>query len=200
MPETRASAPGLTDLEACQTRGDFGRFLTRLRGAAGLSIRDVSAATGIPVATLGDYFNGRHLPPVRDRMLERIVRACGVTDDTLVAAWSAARDRVRPTPGRPAANAPVPYRGLAFFRTEDAAWFFGRAELTARLDGQARRLREQGLPLVVTGPSGAGRAAAYSRSISSSRSASVTPGANTSSNWSTTMTSSVRLSSIQLRS
>jgi WD40 repeat protein/transcriptional regulator with XRE-family HTH domain len=157
MPDTQASTPGLTDLEACQTRGDFGRLLSRLRGAAGLSIRDVSAATGIPVATLGDYFNGRHLPPVRDRMLERILQACGVADETLVAAWSAARDRVRPTPGRPAANAPVPYRGLAFFRTEDAAWFFGRAELTARLADQARRLREQGLPLVVTGPSGAGK-------------------------------------------
>ena len=78
MPDTPASPPGLTDLEACHTRGDFGRLLTQLRGAARLSIRDVSAATGIPVATLGDYFNGRHLPPARDRILERIVAACGV--------------------------------------------------------------------------------------------------------------------------
>ena len=77
MPDTPASPPGLTDLEACHTRGDFGRLLTQLRGAARLSIRDVSAATGIPVATLGDYFNGRHLPPPRDRILERIVAACG---------------------------------------------------------------------------------------------------------------------------
>jgi WD40 repeat protein/transcriptional regulator with XRE-family HTH domain len=157
MPDTPANPPGLTDLEACQTRGDFGRLLTQLRGAARLSIRDVSAATGIPVATLGDYFNGRHLPPARDRILERIVAACGVTEPTLAAAWAAARDRVRPTPGRPAANAPAPYRGLAFFRTEDAAWFFGRADLTARLASEAARLRAQGLPLVVAGPSGAGK-------------------------------------------
>ena len=157
MPDTPASPPGLTDLEACHTRGDFGRLLTQLRGAARLSIRDVSAATGIPVATLGDYFNGRHLPPARDRILERILAACGVTEPTLAAAWAAARDRVRPTPGRPAANAPAPYRGLAFFRTEDAAWFFGRADLTARLASEAARLRAQGLPLVVAGPSGAGK-------------------------------------------
>ena len=157
MPDTPASPPGLTDLEACHTRGDFGRLLTQLRGAARLSIRDVSAATGIPVATLGDYFNGRHLPPARDRILERIVAACGVSEPALAAAWAAARDRVRPTPGRPAANAPAPYRGLAFFRTEDAAWFFGRADLTARLAREAARLRAQGLPLVVAGPSGAGK-------------------------------------------
>jgi WD40 repeat protein/transcriptional regulator with XRE-family HTH domain len=157
MPDTPASPPGLTDLEACHTRGDFGRLLTQLRAAARLSIRDVSAATGIPVATLGDYFNGRHLPPARDRILERIVAACGVSDPALAAAWAAVRDRVRPTPGRPAANAPAPYRGLAFFRTEDAAWFFGRADLTARLAREAARLRAQGLPLVVAGPSGAGK-------------------------------------------
>ncbi len=157
MPDTPTSAPGLTELEACQTRGDFGRLLSRLRGVAGLSIRDVSGVTGIPVATLGDYFNGRHLPPVRDRILDRILAACGVTDETLAAAWAAARDRVRPTPGRPAANVPAPYRGLAFFRTEDAAWFFGRADLTERLASEAARLRAQGLPLVVAGPSGAGK-------------------------------------------
>jgi WD40 repeat protein/transcriptional regulator with XRE-family HTH domain len=157
MPDTPAKAPGLTDLAACHTRGDFGQLLARLRGVAGLSIRDVSAATGIPTATLGDYFNGRHTPPPRDRILERILDACGVTDETLVAAWTAARDRVRPTPGRPAAHAPAPYRGLAFFRTEDAAWFFGRQDLTGRLAREARALRAQGLPMVVTGPSGAGK-------------------------------------------
>jgi WD40 repeat protein/transcriptional regulator with XRE-family HTH domain len=157
MPDTPASAPGPPELAACRTRGDFGLLLARLRGVAGLSIRDVSAATGIPTATLGDYFNGRHTPPPRDRTLERILDACGVTDETLIAAWIAARDRVRPTPGRPAGNAPAPYRGLDFFRTEDAAWFFGRQDLTGRLARDARALRAQGLPMVVTGPSGAGK-------------------------------------------
>jgi WD40 repeat protein/transcriptional regulator with XRE-family HTH domain len=157
MPDTPAAAPGPEDLADCRTRADFGLLLARLRGVAGLSIRDVSAATGIPPATLGDYFNGRHAPPPRDRTLERILDACGVTDPTLVAAWTAARDRVRPTPGRPTANAPAPYRGLAFFRTEDAGWFFGRQDLTGRLAREARALRAQGLPMVVTGPSGAGK-------------------------------------------
>src|ERR1700744_4977338 len=98
MPDTPAGAPGPRDLADCRTRGAFGRLLARLRGAAGLSIRDVSAATGIPTATLGDYFNGRHAPPPRDRTLERILDACGVRDEALIAAWTAARDRVRPTP------------------------------------------------------------------------------------------------------
>jgi WD40 repeat protein/transcriptional regulator with XRE-family HTH domain len=157
MPDMPAAAPGPGDLADCRTRGDFGLLLARLRGVAGLSIRDVSAATGIPPATLGDYFNGRHAPPPRDRTLERILDACGVTDPALIAAWTAARDRVRPMPGRPTANAPAPYRGLAFFRTEDAAWFFGRQDLTGRLAREARALRAQGLPMVVTGPSGAGK-------------------------------------------
>src|ERR1700753_2084241 len=157
MPDTPAAAPGPEDLADCRTRADFGLLLARLRGGAGLSIRDVSAATGIPSATLGDYFNGRHAPPPRDRTLERILDACGVTDPALVAVWTAARDRVRPTPGRPTANAPAPYRGLAFFRTEDAGWFFGRQDLTGRLAREARALRAQGLPLVVAGPSGAGK-------------------------------------------
>src|ERR1700744_985338 len=157
MPDTPASAPGPRDLAGCRTRGDFGRLLARLRGVAGLSIRDVSAATGIPTATLGDYFNGRHAPPPRDRILERILDACGVTGQTLVAAWTAARDRVRPTPGRPAANAPAPYRGLAFFRAEDAAWFYGRQQLTERLAREARALPAPGLPVGGHGPSRAGK-------------------------------------------
>jgi WD40 repeat protein len=157
MPDDPARSPALTELAACRTRGDFGRLLTRLRRSAERSIREVNAATRIPVATLGDYFNGKHLPPARDRTLERILEACGVTDEETVRAWLAALERVRVPPGRPAAGQPAPYRGLAFFRTEDADWFFGRAELTARLAERARQTRTRGLPLVVTGPSGAGK-------------------------------------------
>ncbi len=157
MPDEPARPPALTELAACRTRGDFGQLLSRLRRSAGRSIREVSAATRIPVATLGDYFNGKHLPPARDRTLERILEACGVTGEEAVQAWLAALERVRVPPGRPAAGQPAPYRGLAFFRTEDADWFFGRAELSARLAERAGQMRARGLPLVVTGPSGAGK-------------------------------------------
>src|SRR6201996_6334510 len=157
MPDDPASSPTLTELAACRTRGDFGQLLTRLRRSAGRSIRAVSAATRIPVATLGDYFNGKHLPPARERTLERILEACGVTDEETVRAWLAALERIRVPPGRPAAGQPAPYRGLAFFRTEDTDWFFGRAELTGRLAERAGQMRARGLPLVVTGPSGAGK-------------------------------------------
>src|ERR1700760_1356243 len=157
MPDEPARPPALMELAACRTRGDFGQLLSRLRRSAGRSIREVSAATRIPVATLGDYFNGKHLPPARDRTLERILAACGVTGEETGQAWLAALERVRVPPGRPAAGQPAPYRGLAFFRTEDADWFFGRAELTARLAERAGQMRARGLPLVVTGPSGAGK-------------------------------------------
>ncbi|HEX4258803.1 MAG TPA: helix-turn-helix domain-containing protein, partial [Streptosporangiaceae bacterium] len=145
------------ELAACRTRGDFGQLLSRLRRSAGRSIREVSAVTRIPVATLGDYFNGKHLPPARDHTLERILAACGVTGEETVQSWLAALERVRVPPGRPAAGQPAPYRGLAFFRTEDADWFFGRAELSARLAERAGQMQARGLPLVVTGPSGAGK-------------------------------------------
>ena len=93
MPD-EAHPPALTELAAGQTRGDFGRLLSRLRRSAGRSIREVSAATRIPVATLGDYFNGKHLPPARERTLERILEACGVTGEETVRAWLAALERV----------------------------------------------------------------------------------------------------------
>ncbi len=59
--------------------------------------------------------------------------------------------------GAAAANAPAPYRGLAFFRTEDAGWFFGRERLTTLLTERAAGQRARGVPLVVVGPSGAGK-------------------------------------------
>ncbi|MEO7735775.1 MAG: serine/threonine-protein kinase, partial [Kofleriaceae bacterium] len=46
-----------------------------------------------------------------------------------------------------------PYRGLEPFRTDDAAWFFGRE---AEADAAANRLRDRGV-LAVVGPSGAGK-------------------------------------------
>jgi WD40 repeat protein len=51
------------------------------------------------------------------------------------------------------AGAHGPYRGLEPFRTDDAAWFFGR---DAAADAAANRLRDRGV-LAVVGPSGAGK-------------------------------------------
>src|SRR5260370_7365525 len=45
------------------TQQDFGRELTLARRRAGLTVREVARAAGIPASTAGDYFSGRHLPP-----------------------------------------------------------------------------------------------------------------------------------------
>jgi WD40 repeat protein/transcriptional regulator with XRE-family HTH domain len=153
--------PGLADLGKIATKADFGRELTRLREARGLAIREVARRTGaagepaIPLASLGDYFAGRHLP--NGATLEKILRACEVRAPDVVAAWQDARLRSRRRPGRPAAGGPVPYRGLACFRPEDAAWFFGRGELTELTCRRAAECRAAGRPLAVVGPSGAGK-------------------------------------------
>ncbi|XVV00636.1 caspase, EACC1-associated type [Actinosynnema sp. CA-248983] len=70
----------------------------------------------------------------------------------------AARWRLAPNPawrpgGGTASPGRAPYRGLAYFRREDADFFFGRDELSRELVG---RLGEAE-PLLVLGPSGAGK-------------------------------------------
>ncbi|TDC69426.1 hypothetical protein E1200_08525 [Actinomadura sp. GC306] len=136
------------------TRQDFARELTMLRERAGLTVRDVAREAGIPQASAGDYFAGRHLPPLRPARLPALLRACGVTAAEEVEAWQEALRRVRRTPGR--RPAVVPYRGLARYETEDSAWYFGREALTSVLAGRVRALEGRGA-IVVVGPSGAGK-------------------------------------------
>jgi hypothetical protein len=62
----------------------------------------------------------------------------------------------RQSPGA-AAPGPAPYRGLASFQPEDAAWFFGREELALHLVRLATGPGAPGLPLAVVGPSGSGK-------------------------------------------
>ena len=75
------------------TQADFGDELTSLRRRAGLRIRDVARASGVPVSTTGDYFSGRHLPA--PQQLARILEACGETDLTRIERWQAALNRAR---------------------------------------------------------------------------------------------------------
>jgi len=137
---------------------DFGRELTLARQRAGLTVREVARAVGIPASTAGDYFAGRHLPPPsQPGLLPRILRACGVTDQARLSDWMSALNRIRRGPGRRPSATPAPYRGLASFQPEDAAWFFGREDLTARLVGLATAAPGPGVPLTVVGPSGSGK-------------------------------------------
>jgi WD40 repeat protein/transcriptional regulator with XRE-family HTH domain len=138
------------------TRRDFADELTRLRELAGLSVREVARAAGLPDSTMGDYFAGRHLPPLKPAGLAAILRACGVTDPESVARWNEALHRVRRSPGRRSAETRAPYLGLASFQPEDAEWFFGRETLTAALTARVLGRRDEGI-LAVTGPSGSGK-------------------------------------------
>jgi len=157
---TRQSLPGAEGPDPGRITGpqDFGRELSLARQQAGLTIREVARASGIPASTAGDYFAGRHLPPVRQpELLTRVLAACGVTDPGQVDRWQEALNRVRRAPGRPPARGPAPYRGLASFQPEDAAWFFGREELALHLVRLATGASAPGVPLAVVGPSGSGK-------------------------------------------
>ena len=158
------TARGDPDLIA--TLQDFGRELTATRLAAGLTVRQVARAAGLPISTTGDYFAGRHLPvSSQPEQLLKILRACGETDPGRLARWTDAMRRAKRAPGRKVSR-DAPYRGLASFEPEDARWFFGRDELADRLAEMAAGDAGQGtdgpaaagaMPLIIVGPSGAGK-------------------------------------------
>jgi WD40 repeat protein len=153
-----STAPGLTSLARVSSRDDFTQQLRRLQRSAGLSVRAMSRTTGppdgkrIPHTTLGDYVSGRHLPP-NLAVLRKLIGACGVIEKELVTAWEEAWERARVAPG----PQPAPYRGLEFFRREDATWFFGREDLTKLAAQRAEECRSAGRPLLIVGASGAGK-------------------------------------------
>ena len=137
---------------------DFGRELTALRERASLTIRDVAKAVGVPDSTIGGYFSGRHLPPLRPPdQLQKILRACGVTDPVVIEEWVATLHRLRRLPGRRPADAPIPYRGLASFQPDEAGWFFGRENLIDVVVSHLGELYRDGGLLFVVGPSGSGK-------------------------------------------
>lgn len=140
------------------SRPQFGQALTVLRERAGFTIRDIARAVDIPVATAGDYFAGRTLPPVKTAgVLSRVLRLCGVTDGERIEEWSLALIRVRRGAVEQVVRGVPPYRGLAPYRTEDADWLFGRDELVRALPTRLAECRGRRIPLVVTGPAGSGK-------------------------------------------
>jgi WD40 repeat protein len=153
-----SSDPQRADPARVATQQDFGRELTLVRRAAGLTVRQVAKSAELPVSTAGDYFAGRHLPPFgQPEVLQRILRVCDVTDAERLDRWQDAIGRARRPPGRRNAAVPAPYRGLASFQAADAQWFFGREELTDRLIRLAAGARAAGRPLAVLGQSGSGK-------------------------------------------
>jgi tetratricopeptide (TPR) repeat protein/transcriptional regulator with XRE-family HTH domain len=78
------------------TRHDFGQELTLAKEHAQFTVRQIAENAGIPASTVGGYLAGRHLP---DRyppdLLQRVLRACGITDRDTLALWQQAYWRVR---------------------------------------------------------------------------------------------------------
>lgn len=157
----RNGTPEASPLSAVRTRQDFARELTALRERASLTVRDVARAVGVPSGTIGGYFSGRHLPPLKPPdQLSNILQACGVTDQAVIDEWLETLNRLRRTPGPRPADTVVPYRGLASFQPDDAGWFYGREKLVDVVVGHLRELYlEEGTGglLFVVGPSGSGK-------------------------------------------
>ena len=153
--EVNAAPMTPPDPERIATQQDFGRELTAVRLAAGLTVRQVARTAGLPASTTGDYFSGRHLPAhTQPEPVLQILRACGQTDPAALARWTDALRRAKRSPGR-RRRGDAPYRGLARFETGDARWFFGREEVAGRLAELAATTGD--LPLMLVGASGSGK-------------------------------------------
>lgn len=164
------------------SREDLALALTARRERRGMTVRDVAHAAGLPVATVGGYLTGRHLPPLATvDQFTRVLISLGVAADE-IPGWVTAVNRLRRAPGRRSAATPAPYRGLAAYQQEDAAIFFGRELLTESL--VARVVDAPSTPLVVIGSSGSGKSSVLRAGLAArlgargSRVAVLTPGAH----------------------
>jgi transcriptional regulator with XRE-family HTH domain len=116
------------------TAADWAQGVRRLHERSGLSIRDLARSVGGSSSTIGGYVSGRHLPTIgATDLVDRILVACGVSDESERAAWVDALNRVRRAPGPRSLGGSGPYMGLAGYDVGDAPWFYGRESLTAHL-------------------------------------------------------------------
>lgn len=159
------------DPDAIATGSEFAAALTDLRHRAGLSIRSIARSTGIPSATLGGYFSGRHLPPAtQPQVLEDLLAELGVHRPDDVQRWRSALARARrATPGRPGSSptrrpgagsgGASPYRGLEPYTEGDAALFVGREHVVDALVEEVDRAGAVGgsRVVLVVGASGSGK-------------------------------------------
>ena len=97
MIDTHARGP-----ESIGSRGELACALTMLRLSAGLSVRELAVRLDVPVATIGDYFSGRHLPgPSRFPLLRRVLAECGVVDEVAAQRWLLAVANLKRRPAGP---------------------------------------------------------------------------------------------------
>ncbi|HEY3547545.1 MAG TPA: helix-turn-helix domain-containing protein, partial [Propionicimonas sp.] len=138
-----------------RTREELGAALTAARLASGLSVRDLSRRTGLPLATVGGYLSGRHLPPLATLdQFTGLLTVLGVPDEAMPA-WLDAVARLRRVPGPRPATAVAPYLGLRAYQADDSALFFGREAATENLVDLVSSAPRT--PVVVVGSSGSGK-------------------------------------------
>jgi transcriptional regulator with XRE-family HTH domain len=111
----------------------FAGGLRELRRRAGTpGYRELALRAGYSATTLSDAAGGRRLPMLP--VVLAYVRACGDEPAGWGARWRAvAEELAAARDGRAAASDDPPYRGLASYRPEDAARFFGRERLVEEL-------------------------------------------------------------------
>src|SRR5262245_11883950 len=143
----------------------FAGLLRRLRAGAKLTQEELAAAAGVSPRSVSNLERGVNRTAHKDTaaMLAGALGLTGPAAELFVAAARgnvpaeqvlAAADGVGPQPGAVTGS---PYRGLAVFEEQDAAFFFGReAAAIALLERMSRLLAGAGL-LVVSGASGAGK-------------------------------------------
>jgi len=125
---------GDVDVAAIATRQEFAEALTAVRERAGLTVREVARRAGIRASTVGGYYSGRHLPPLRpDGGVRSILAACGVLDPAELDAWQRTLARIRRAPGPRPGGLPAPWVGLRPYGPADVAAFHGRDEETRAL-------------------------------------------------------------------
>ncbi len=148
-----------------QPASSFAGLLRQLRTGARLTQEELAAAAGVSARSVSNLERGINRTAHKDTAV-LLAGALGLTGPTAELFVAAARGHVpagqvlaaaEAVALRPAAVAGFPYRGLAVFGEQDAAWFFGREAATGQvLDRMSRHLAGAGL-LVVSGASGAGK-------------------------------------------
>jgi len=143
----------------------FAGLLRRLRAGAKLTQEELAAAAGVSSRSVSNLERGVNRTAHKDTAV-LLAGALGLTGPAAELFVAAARGNVPPAQVLAAAEAagprpgPVtgsPYRGLAVFKEQDAALFFGREAATAQvLDRMSEHLAGTGL-LMVSGVSGAGK-------------------------------------------
>src|SRR6516164_3483877 len=148
-----------------QAELSFAGLLRRLRAGAKLTQEELAAAAGVSPRAVSNLERGFSRTAHKDTavLLAAALGLTGPAEELFVAAARGtvpatqvltAADGAKPRPGAVAGS---PYRGLAVFGEQDAAFFFGREAAAAQvLERMSRLLAGVGL-LVVSGASGAGK-------------------------------------------